>query len=185
MQPGSDIERVYRYHDGTKHDFDRFAPSLGYLDWASQPRPFRSFDGAPVFSFAPGADVAPVTYARLFEPGSVDPLPLTAATIGVFLRHALGLSAWKAYRGVRWSLRVNPSSGNLHPTEGYIVTGPLADFAATPGVWQANYSSTNTTWSALGTQPTNGQGAPYYLRYTLDVLGPCKSAFARFSVEIL
>jgi SagB-type dehydrogenase family enzyme len=135
VQPGPDIERVYRYHDGTKHYFDRFAPSLGYLDWASQPRPFRSFDGAPVFGFAPGADVAPVTYARLFEPGSVDSLPLTAGATGIFLRHALGLSAWKAYHGVRWSLRVNPSSGNLHPTEGYIVTGPLADCAATPGVW--------------------------------------------------
>ena len=36
-----------RYHDGTKHHFHRFARSLGYLDWASQPNPFRSFAGAP------------------------------------------------------------------------------------------------------------------------------------------
>ena len=49
MKDLSDVERVYHYHDGTKHHFNRFAPSLGYLDWASQPRPFRSFDGAPVF----------------------------------------------------------------------------------------------------------------------------------------
>jgi nitroreductase len=33
----------------------------------------------------------------------------------------MGLSAWKAYRETRWALRVNPSSGNLHPTETYIV----------------------------------------------------------------
>ena len=33
----------------------------------------------------------------------------------------MGLSAWKAYRETRWALRVNPSSGNLHPTEAYIV----------------------------------------------------------------
>jgi len=33
----------------------------------------------------------------------------------------MGLSAWKAYRDTRWALRVNPSSGNLHPTEAYIV----------------------------------------------------------------
>jgi len=56
---------------------------------------------------------------------------------------------------------------------------------ATPGVWQANYSSNNTTWSALGTQPGAAQGAPYYLRYTLDILGPGKSAFASFQVTIL
>ena len=33
----------------------------------------------------------------------------------------MGLSAWKAYRSSRWALRVNPSSGNLHPTEAYVV----------------------------------------------------------------
>ena len=34
------------YHHATKHHFGRFAPSLGYLDWATQPNPFRRFDGA-------------------------------------------------------------------------------------------------------------------------------------------
>jgi SagB-type dehydrogenase family enzyme len=34
----------------------------------------------------------------------------------------MGLSAWKAYGPDRWALRCNPSSGNLHPTEGYIIS---------------------------------------------------------------
>ena len=38
----------------------------------------------------------------------------------------MGLSAWKAYGGNRWALRCNPSSGNLHPTEGYLLLGPVA-----------------------------------------------------------
>ena len=33
----------------------------------------------------------------------------------------MGLSAWKQYGHSRWALRVNPSSGNLHPTEAYVV----------------------------------------------------------------
>ena len=33
----------------------------------------------------------------------------------------MGLSAWKQYGRSRWALRVNPSSGNLHPTEAWIV----------------------------------------------------------------
>jgi SagB-type dehydrogenase family enzyme len=33
----------------------------------------------------------------------------------------MGLSAWKHYRSSRWALRVNPSSGNLHPTESYLI----------------------------------------------------------------
>ncbi len=33
----------------------------------------------------------------------------------------MGLSAWKQFGASRWPLRVNPSSGNLHPTEAWIV----------------------------------------------------------------
>jgi hypothetical protein len=35
--------------------------------------------------------------------------------------YALSLSAWKQAGGTRWALRMNPSSGNLHPTEGYVL----------------------------------------------------------------
>src|SRR5256885_17176321 len=52
------LAMVYRYHDGTKHDFQRFARSLGYLDWASQPRPFRGFAGAEVYPLYPTPGVA-------------------------------------------------------------------------------------------------------------------------------
>src|SRR5207248_1358174 len=33
-------------------------------------------------------------------------------------------------RGSRWALRCNPSSGNLHPTEGYLVVPALPDLEA-------------------------------------------------------
>ncbi len=155
MKDLTDTDRAFQYHDGTKHHFNRFAPSLGYLDWASQPRPFRSFDGAPVCHLYPGPNVPGpstelprTTYDQLFGGLPIPPAPITAATIGYFLRYSLGLSAWKVFKGSRWSLRVNPSSGNLHPTEAYIATGPFGvpsaaaapgtpptDFGETPGVW--------------------------------------------------
>src|SRR5580765_1904216 len=94
-------DAAIRYHDGTKHHFDRFARSLGFLDWASQPNPFRSFAGAREIPLWP----------RPEAPHS---------DLGDLLRHSLGLSAWKRAGGSRWSLRVNPSSGNLHPTEAYV-----------------------------------------------------------------
>jgi len=115
------IAGVVAYHDGTKHHYGRFAKSLGYLDWATQPKPFRTYVGARSVTLfpAPGAD--PLTQAPGASSGR--PLPPTVPSIGFFLRHALGLSAWKSFRGSRWSLRVNPSSGNLHPTEGYVIAG--------------------------------------------------------------
>jgi SagB-type dehydrogenase family enzyme len=41
--------------------------------------------------------------------------------VGAFLELALGITAWKEHGGTRWALRANPSSGNLHPTEGYLL----------------------------------------------------------------
>ena len=130
-------DAVVRYHDGTKHHFHRFAPSLGYLDWASQPHPFRSFDGAPVVPLAHRSPaVPPVTYDQLFQSGPpARPLPISIATIGDMLRHALGLSAWKQFRESRWALRANPSSGNLHPTEAYMAIGAVSGLADTAGVY--------------------------------------------------
>jgi len=108
----SGIDAVHRYHDGTKHHFTRFARSLGYLDWASQPNPFRSFAGTRSTSL----------------------IRHPSAIAGV-LRHALGLSAWKQFRQSRWSLRANPSSGNLHPTEAYVVGHIAAAEGGDVGVW--------------------------------------------------
>jgi SagB-type dehydrogenase family enzyme len=101
--------QVHRFHDGTKHHFHAFARSLGYLDWASQPNPFRSFDGAPAVVLPPRPDALASGAATTLD------------TLGAILRYSLGLSAWKQFRESRWSLRVNPSSGNLHPTEAYVV----------------------------------------------------------------
>jgi SagB-type dehydrogenase family enzyme len=135
------VETVHRYHDGTKHDFQHFARSLGYLDWASQPRPFRAFAKATVFPLYPAPSVITGGYAprptayRQLSDRQANAEPLSAAALGDVLRHALGLSAWKQFGKSRWSLRVNPSSGNLHPTEAYIVCGALRGLAETPAVY--------------------------------------------------
>ncbi len=110
---------IHGYHDGTKHQFHRFARSLGYLDWASQPNPFRSFAGAETIRLPPHPQSA------VRHPQSV----------GDVLRHSLGLSAWKQFGASRWALRVNPSSGNLHPTAAYVITGAAPGLGDTPGVY--------------------------------------------------
>jgi SagB-type dehydrogenase family enzyme len=109
-----------RYHDQTKHHFHRFARSAGHLDWATQPDPFRRYAGAPVVELPRTPVAAAVPYQALFD-GTAPAVPVSRASIGEFLRCSMGLSAWKQYGGTRWALRVNPSSGNLHPTEAYVV----------------------------------------------------------------
>lgn len=99
------------------------------MDWASQPDPFRRYEGARVRALPRVPAPEPVAYRALFD-GSLPPRPIDDRTIATFLRYSMGLSAWKATRGARWALRVNPSSGNLHPTEAYIVRdGMVAHYA--------------------------------------------------------
>lgn len=111
---------AFEYHEHTKHHFNRFAASLGYLDWASQPDPFRRFEGGRLVELPRRAVASDVPYDALFT-GGVAAREVTLDTIAEFLRCSLGLSAWKQYQASRWALRVNPSSGNLHPTEGYVI----------------------------------------------------------------
>jgi len=118
------------YHEATKHHFGRFARSAGHLDWQTQPNPFRRYAGAPVVELPREAVASVRAYDALYEPGQ-EPAPVSVATVGELLRCAFGLSAWKSIRGARWALRVNPSSGNLHPTEAYLVwQGEVFHYAA-------------------------------------------------------
>ena len=116
------IEAVLDYHSRTKHHLHRFAASLGYLDWATQPAPFRTFDGAQIIDLPISAgQLASARYRDLCSPGGVVALPVDRDSVAALFELALGLSAWKQYGETRWALRCNPSSGNLHPTEGYAV----------------------------------------------------------------
>src|SRR5436190_7037704 len=119
---GHPIDTVLDYHARTKHHLHRFAVSPGYLDWDTQPNPFRTFEGADRIELPLSAErLASTRYSDLYDPGRVTAVPLDSDGIGALLELALGLSAWKEYEQTRWALRSNPSSGNLYPTEGYVV----------------------------------------------------------------
>jgi len=126
---------VVAYHERTKHHYHRYAASLGYLDWAKQPDPFRRYDGAPLVRLPlPDAGRAPPHW-QLYIAASVVPAPLSVDSISLFLRYAFSLTAWKQFEGTTWSLRSNPSSGNPHPTEGYLLLPSLDAIHDRPGVY--------------------------------------------------
>lgn len=134
----SELEAVMRYHERTKHHFNRFAAGPGELDWTNQPDPFRRYAGA-VLTRLPilGPDEEPVSpaYESLYARGAVPGAPVNLRTLSRLLEYALALSAWKQAGGTRWALRVNPSSGNLHPTEGYVLIGGIAELGEAPGLF--------------------------------------------------
>ncbi|MDA8141710.1 MAG: SagB family peptide dehydrogenase [Desulfobacteraceae bacterium] len=133
----SQAQEVINYHETTKHHFHRYARSAGYMDWANQPNPFRIYEGAEVFPLPlSGGQLADIAYHRLYSSADILPQPLNISSLGSFLGLCLGLSAWKAAGGSRWSLRINPSSGNLHPTEGYLILPSLGELPS--GIYHYN-----------------------------------------------
>ena len=128
-------EVVVAYHERTKHHFHRYAASLGYMDWATQPDPFRRFPGADLVRLLLPKPGRPLPYWQLYALGDMPSEPLSLESISLFFRYALSLTAWKRLHETTWSLRANPSSGNLHPTEGYAVLPAIERLGDAPAVY--------------------------------------------------
>jgi SagB-type dehydrogenase family enzyme len=137
-----ETERLFAYHQATKHTYYSVRENAHYLDWSNQPDPFRIYEGAPVTILAPepGFPDAGTFGAmgalggRPRTPGEIDfddsnPIQLDAIWLSRLLWHSMAVSAWKKIpsTGSRYSLRVNPSSGNLHPTETYLALNGFTD----------------------------------------------------------
>src|SRR5918994_1793802 len=132
------LEPVFRYHQETKHHFFRYARALGYLDWANQPNPFRRYAGAPLIPLPilrPDEPPLSPSYSDLYVPHAVPAEVVSLRSLSRFFEYALALTAWKQAGDSRWALRSNPSSGNLHPTEGYLLIGGIAELGASPGLF--------------------------------------------------
>ena len=152
------IKQTLYYHERTKHHFHRFAASTGYMDWKTQPHPFRFYRGVqriplPLLEADPSG-----AHSDLYERRKSKPHALCLENLGAFLELSLGLSAWKSIDTTSWALRMNPSSGNLHPTEGHLILPPIAQIPA--GVYhytpyyhalEGRAEIPTATWEALDT----------------------------------
>ncbi|MFZ0821564.1 MAG: SagB/ThcOx family dehydrogenase [Candidatus Acidiferrales bacterium] len=135
-----ETDRLFAYHHATKHTYLSVRANAHYLDWQNQPNPFRTYEGAPLVALPPAPDFsnagAFATMAALagagklaFENDSIsgeqahhEALTRDINLISRLLWHSMAVSAWKKVGNTanRYSLRVNPSSGNLHPTETHL-----------------------------------------------------------------
>ena len=129
------VADIIAYHDRTKHQPERYAKGPHGLDWATQPNPFRRFSNAPASRLPlAGADDTPAA-ATLFGAATIPARPFALGALSLFFELSLGLSARKTIGDSSWYLRMNPSSGNLHPTEAYAVLPELVGLPGGAGVY--------------------------------------------------
>lgn len=116
------LSAVLDYHEASKHRLDRYAPGPGGLDWANQPNPFRRYPGTYICELPLRRSPLQISFAEVRCGQRGTPVAINLNGLATLLELSLGLSAWKEQGVSRWALRCNPSSGNLHPTECYVLT---------------------------------------------------------------
>jgi SagB-type dehydrogenase family enzyme len=112
-------DTLFDYHRRTKHHLERYAAGPSNLDWDAQPQAFRIWQGARRFDLPRTAESIATTWAELND--ARDAAPFDLANLGNLLQLTSAITAWKQYGDARWALRAHPSSGNLHPTETWVV----------------------------------------------------------------
>jgi len=119
MSPREADALVRAYHVRTKHRLDRYAAGPASLDWDAQPDPFRVWSGTAKTVLPRTAEAIPIPWDALAAERPAAPLNLDS--LGKLLQLCAAITAWKEYAGSRWALRANPSSGNLHLTETWVI----------------------------------------------------------------
>jgi SagB-type dehydrogenase family enzyme len=134
LNPGLSIDSdaadvVIDYHTRTKHTLQAFARGPETLDWTEQPNPFREYVGCTRIALPLNAHRLATAFKDLSDIKNVPAKSLSCDALATLLELSMGLSAWKEYGPDRWALRCNPSSGNLHPTEAYVITADVMGIA--------------------------------------------------------
>jgi SagB-type dehydrogenase family enzyme len=116
------------YHESTKHSVESLSREQHVLDWANMPDPFRHYEGVPVLDLPADPPLPDIPALKLLEGASGTTPAMDGPTfLSQLLYYSTAISASKRVpsTGYRYALRVNPSSGNLHPTEFHFLTRGL------------------------------------------------------------
>jgi len=119
------------HHESTKHSLESLRRASHGLDWVNMPDPFRHYEGVPVPDLpsdppSPEAPALEILHGASGITVAID----GPAFLSQLLFYSAAISASKLVpsTGYRYALRVNPSSGNLHPTEFHFFTRGLKEW---------------------------------------------------------
>jgi SagB-type dehydrogenase family enzyme len=113
------------YHEATKHTVQSLRRTQHVLDWENMPDPFRHYEGVPLLDLRADPHGPEIHALEVLQGAYGAQLPADGpALLSQLLFHSAAISASKLVpsTGYRYALRVNPSSGNLHPTEFHFLT---------------------------------------------------------------
>src|ERR1700735_341157 len=139
------------YHEFTKHTVEKLRRNQHFLDWANMPNPFRHYDGVPILDLPADPPAPQLPTLDVLEGRTGNTLAKNgSAFLSQLLFYSASISATKrvSSTGSTYALRVNPSSGNLHPTEFHFCTRGLVDWP--DGLYHYRPSSHMAEQRAIG-----------------------------------
>lgn len=139
------------YHEASIHTPESLRRDPHILDWNNMPDPFRHYKGVPLLDLPadPPAPEIPALEVLQGKTGSkVDSDGAGFLSRLLFYSAAISASKRVPSTGDKYALRVNPSSGNLHPTEFHFLTTSLEGWPA--GLYHYRPSSHMAEQRALG-----------------------------------
>src|ERR1700686_4497803 len=123
------------YHEFPKHSIESLRRAPHVLDWANMPDPFRHYEDVPVLDLPTDPPVPETPALEVLDGVSgTTPAGDGSTFLSQLLFYSAAISASKRVpsTGYRYALRVNPSSGNLHPTEFHFRTRGLKEWRCAP-----------------------------------------------------
>ena len=119
------------YHESTAHSVESLRRVPHVLDWVNMPDPFRHYEGVPVLDLPadpPSPDIPALDVLQGFSGTTAVRDGPTFLSQLLFYSASISASKLVPSTGYRYALRVNPSSGNLHPTEFHFLTRGLKEW---------------------------------------------------------
>src|ERR1700683_357066 len=139
------------YHELTKHSVDCLRRNPHYLDWANMPNPFRHYEGVHVLDLSADPSSPRISALEALQGKTGNTLAQDGAQfLSQLMFYSASISASKRVptTGGTYALRVNPSSGNLHPSEFHFCTQGLAGWS--DGLYHYRPSSHMAAQRAVG-----------------------------------
>ena len=139
------------YHESTAHSVESLRRVPHVLDWVNMPDPFRHYEGVPVLDLPadpPSPDIPALDVLQGFSGTTAVRDGPTFLSQLLFYSASISASKLVPSTGYRYALRVNPSSGNLHPTEFHFLTRGLKEWP--DGLYHYRPSSHMAEQRALG-----------------------------------
>lgn len=128
-----EIEAAWAYHNGTKHSYQSIRANAHYLDWETQPIPFKIYpqlEPIPLRQHLSSSGMPALSAISAIGGPAESAVRLTSRILAEILYLSAGVTRRRSYPGGEMLFRAAACTGALYHVDLYVVCGDLEDLEA-------------------------------------------------------